>query len=62
LACAISAFIRGDCPKSSAAGADVGRAAALYPNMNFSIYHSGYEAGTTEALMIQNTLSAASTT
>ena len=28
--------------------ADVGRAAALYPDMNFIIYHSGYEAGTTE--------------
>ena len=28
--------------------ADVGRAARLYPDMNFIIYHSGYEAGTTE--------------
>ena len=28
--------------------ADVGRAAARYPDMNFIIYHSGYEAGTTE--------------
>jgi predicted TIM-barrel fold metal-dependent hydrolase len=28
--------------------ADVGRAAALYPDMNFIIYHSRYEAGTTE--------------
>jgi predicted TIM-barrel fold metal-dependent hydrolase len=28
--------------------ADVGRAAALYPDMNFIIYHSGYEAGKTE--------------
>jgi uncharacterized protein len=28
--------------------ADVGRAAALYPDVNFIIYHSGYEAGTTE--------------
>ena len=28
--------------------ADVGRAAALYPDMNFIIYHSGYEAGATE--------------
>jgi uncharacterized protein len=28
--------------------ADVGRAAKLYPDMNFIIYHSGYEAGTTE--------------
>ena len=26
--------------------ADVGRAARLYPDMNFIIYHSGYEAGT----------------
>jgi len=30
--------------------ADVGRAAALYPDMNFIIYHSGYEAGTTEGV------------
>jgi hypothetical protein len=28
--------------------ADVGRAARLYPDMNFIIYHSGYEAGTEE--------------
>ena len=28
--------------------ADVGRAAALYPDVNFIIYHSGYEAGTSE--------------
>ena len=28
--------------------ADVGRAAKLYPDMNFIIYHSGYEAGTEE--------------
>jgi predicted TIM-barrel fold metal-dependent hydrolase len=28
--------------------ADVGRAARLYPDMNFIIYHSGYEAGTAE--------------
>ena len=28
--------------------ADVGRAAARYPDMNFIVYHSGYEAGTTE--------------
>jgi hypothetical protein len=29
--------------------ADVGRAARLYPDMNFIIYHSGYEAGTEES-------------
>jgi uncharacterized protein len=28
--------------------ADVGRAAARYPDMNFIIYHSGYEAGAAE--------------
>ena len=28
--------------------ADVGRAAKLYPDVNFIIYHSGYEAGTEE--------------
>ena len=28
--------------------ADVGRAAKLFPDMNFIIYHSGYEAGTEE--------------
>ena len=28
--------------------ADVGRAAALFPDMNFIIYHSGFEAGKTE--------------
>ena len=28
--------------------ADVGRAAALYPDMNFIIYHSGYEVGRKE--------------
>src|SRR4029078_10957019 len=28
--------------------ADVGRAAALFPDMNFIIYHSGYEAGQSE--------------
>jgi hypothetical protein len=28
--------------------ADVGRAARLYPDVNFIIYHSGYEAGTAE--------------
>jgi uncharacterized protein len=28
--------------------ADVGRAARLFPDMNFIIYHSGYEAGTEE--------------
>jgi hypothetical protein len=28
--------------------ADVGRAAARYPDMNFIVYHSGYEAGTAE--------------
>jgi uncharacterized protein len=28
--------------------ADVGRAAALYPDMNFIVYHSGYEVGRTE--------------
>ena len=35
-------------PKEFGRCADVGRAAALYPDMNFIIYHSGYEVGTTE--------------
>ena len=35
-------------PKEFGRCADVGRAAALYPDMNFIIYHSGYEVGKTE--------------
>jgi hypothetical protein len=35
-------------PKEFGRCADVGRAAALYPDMNFIIYHSGYEIGRTE--------------
>jgi hypothetical protein len=35
-------------PKEFGRCADVGRAAALYPDMNFIIYHSGYEIGSKE--------------
>jgi uncharacterized protein len=35
-------------PKKLGRCADVGRAAALYPDMNFIIYHSGYEVGRKE--------------
>ena len=41
--------------------ADVGRAARLYPDMNFIIYHSGFEAGTAEGPFDPDGPSAAST-
>jgi uncharacterized protein len=38
----------GGFPEEFGRCADVGRAAALYPDMNFIVYHSGYEVGRTE--------------
>jgi uncharacterized protein len=44
--CIHKGFLFSGFPEELGRCADVGRAARLYPDMNFIIYHSGYEAGT----------------